>query len=155
MAELTDDQWQLPTPSPGWTIADQIGHLTYFDGAATTAIRIPPSSRSCRDELFAAALDQPGAADDLTLGPYRAMAPAELLEAWREDRRRLGAAAATLTDGMRVEWYGPSMSAKSFLTARLMEAGPTARTSSTPRSRQASTRAVTPPTGCATSRSSA
>ncbi len=122
VAELTDDQWQLPTPSPGWTIADQIGHLTYFDGAATTAIQDPAEFAVRRDELFAAALDQPGAADDLTLGPARAMVPGALLQAWRENRRRLATAAATLTDGMRVEWYGPSMSAKSFLTARLMEA---------------------------------
>lgn len=23
-------QWQLPTPSPGWTVADQIGNITSF-----------------------------------------------------------------------------------------------------------------------------
>ena len=30
-------------------------------------------------------------------------------------------ASAELTDDTRIEWYGPSMGAKSFLTARLME----------------------------------
>ena len=118
---LTEEQWQLLTPSPGWTVADQIGHLTYFDRAATAAIEAPDEFARLRDELFAAALDRPGAADELTLGPFRTMAPPELHEAWRDGRRRLSSAAATLTDGMRVEWYGPSMSAKSFLTARLME----------------------------------
>jgi uncharacterized protein (TIGR03084 family) len=49
------------------------------------------------------------------------MAPAALLDAWRDNRRSLARAAATLDDSARVEWYGPSMSAKSFLTARLME----------------------------------
>lgn len=122
VTELRDDQWQLSTPSPGWTIADQIGHLTYFDGAAATAIEDPAEFAVRRDELFAAALDRPGAADDLTLGSYRAMAAPALHEAWRENRRRLATAATTLSDGMRVEWYGPSMSARSFLTARLMEA---------------------------------
>ena len=34
VAGLPGDGWATPTPSPGWTIADQIGHLTYFDGTA-------------------------------------------------------------------------------------------------------------------------
>ncbi|MGN7253557.1 maleylpyruvate isomerase N-terminal domain-containing protein, partial [Arthrobacter sp. SAFR-014] len=38
LAGLADGQWATPTPSPGWTVADQVGHLTYFDGAALTAL---------------------------------------------------------------------------------------------------------------------
>ena len=49
------------------------------------------------------------------------MTPAELLAHWREGRQLLADAAATLDDDTRVEWYGPSMGSKSFLTARLME----------------------------------
>ena len=45
----------------------------------------------------------------------------ELLEAWRVNRTVLDAAASTLAEDARVVWYGPSMGAKSFLTARLME----------------------------------
>ena len=37
-AGLDDDQWALPTPSDGWSVADQIAHLTYFDRAAQRAI---------------------------------------------------------------------------------------------------------------------
>jgi len=59
--------------------------------------------------------------DQLTLGAFRAMTPSELLDAWRTNRRTLADAAATLADDTRVIWYGPSMGAKSFLTARLME----------------------------------
>lgn len=120
VSALSDEQWQLPTPSPGWTIADTIGHLTYFDGAAALAVEDPAAFAAKRDELFRTALE--GSADELTLGAYRAMTVAELHEAWREGRRALARAAATLGDTDRVEWYGPSMSAKSFLTARLMEA---------------------------------
>ena len=47
--------------------------------------------------------------------------PSELLAAWRENRRLLADAVATLADDTRVVWYGPSMGAKSFVTARLME----------------------------------
>ena len=47
--------------------------------------------------------------------------PAELLERWREDRRRLVDHARTVDPRARVPWYGPAMGARSFITARLME----------------------------------
>ncbi|MDZ7678996.1 MAG: TIGR03084 family metal-binding protein [Acidimicrobiales bacterium] len=122
VSALDDDQWRLDTPSAGWTIADQIGHLTYFDGVAAQAIEDPQGFAASRDELMAASLDGGAdAAEDFMLGRYRAMAPPELLAAWRDNRSRLARAAAGLSDGDRIEWYGPSMGAKSFLTARLME----------------------------------
>jgi uncharacterized protein (TIGR03084 family) len=114
VAGLTDEQWRLATPSPGWAVADQIGHLTYFDGAAATAVADPPA--------FTASVEQLVAADDqdaLTL--HRHLTPPELLAAWRANRHRLADVAATLDDESRIAWYGPSMGAKSFLTARLME----------------------------------
>ncbi|MFN7149071.1 MAG: TIGR03084 family metal-binding protein [Microthrixaceae bacterium] len=118
---LDAEQWALPTPSPGWSVADQIGHLSYFDRTAVTAIEDPEQFARRRDELFTAAFGDPTALDELTLGETRAMDPAELIAYWRGGRLLLATAAATLDDSSRVEWYGPSMSAKSFLTARLME----------------------------------
>jgi uncharacterized protein (TIGR03084 family) len=122
VSALAGEQWALDTPSPGWTVADQIGHLTYFDGAASVAIEDPDRFVAVRDALYAAALgSDPDAGDRLTLGEYRAMEPAALLAAWRANRERLATVAGTLDEGARIVWYGPSMSAKSFLTARLME----------------------------------
>ena len=114
VADLPGDRWATPTPSPGWTVADQIGHLTYFDGTAATAIADPEAFKASVVELLGA-----GAMEDVTL--HRSLRPAELLDRWRANRRRLAEVAATLTDGDRVPWYGPSMGAKSFVTARLME----------------------------------
>jgi uncharacterized protein (TIGR03084 family) len=119
VAPLSAEQWQRETSSPRWSVGDQVGHLTYFDGTAALAINDPEAFRAHRDELVRS-LSQNGG-DDATLGPSRAMSPPELLAAWRQNRETLAAAATTLTDDARVEWYGPSMSAKSFLTARLME----------------------------------
>jgi uncharacterized protein (TIGR03084 family) len=114
VAGLTDEQWGLATPSPGWSVADQIGHLTYFDGAAATAITDPAA--------FTASVEQLVAADDKdTLTLHRHLSPRELVTAWRANRRRLADVSSILDDGTRIAWYGPSMSAKSFLTARLME----------------------------------
>lgn len=117
VAGLPDDGWATPTPSPGWTVADQIGHLTYFDGSAATAIVDPDAFRASVTELLGALGEAGG--DAITL--HRDLGPAQLLERWRANRRRLAEVAATLADGDRVPWYGPSMGAKSFVTARLME----------------------------------
>jgi uncharacterized protein (TIGR03084 family) len=118
VSTLDAEQWQLPTPSPGWTVADQIGHLTYFDGNAALAVVDPDAFQ---DEM-AALLGGGRSGDEMTLGRYRAMSPDELLTAWRSNRDTLRAAGATLTNDTRIAWYGPSMGSKSFLTARLMEA---------------------------------
>jgi uncharacterized protein (TIGR03084 family) len=99
-------------------VADQIGHLTYFDANAALAVVDPDAFQ---DEM-AALLGGGRSGDDITLGRYRAMSPDELLAAWRSNRDTLRAAGATLTNDTRIAWYGPSMGSKSFLTARLMEA---------------------------------
>jgi uncharacterized protein (TIGR03084 family) len=119
VAGLDDEEWASATPSPGWTVADQIGHLTYFDGTAATAITDPEAFAAGLEELFAAAGGI--GVDTFTLDAFRARPPARQLEAWRHNRQVLAEAAAVLTDGARVPWYGPSMGARSFLTARLME----------------------------------
>ena len=114
VAGLDAEQWATPTASPGWTVADQIGHLTYFDGTAALAITDPDAFQASLEELMSAGERM----EQLTLS--RGVPPDELLARWRQGRARLAEAAATLEDGQRVPWYGPSMSGKSFLTARLM-----------------------------------
>ena len=121
VAGLEPEQWAAPTPSPGWTVADQIAHLTYFDGTAALAIRDPDAFNASLGELVTLLEAGDDAMDDHTLGWARALSPADLLERWRAGRADLAEAAATLADDDRVPWYGPSMGAKSFLTARLME----------------------------------
>lgn len=123
VGDLDEDQWDLPTPSDRWAVRDQIGHLAFFDHTAAWAITDEDRFRSSLADL--APTFEPDATEDtmdsLTLGSFRAMSPPELLDAWRTNRALLAEAAATLDDDTRVIWYGPSMGAKSFLTARLME----------------------------------
>lgn len=101
VAGLADEEWALPTPSPGWNVADQIGHLAYFDGTAATAITDPEAFTAGVQALYAAA----GGLDAFTLDAFRALPPERQLEAWRFNRRVLAEAAAVLTDGARVTWY--------------------------------------------------
>ncbi len=122
VADLPTEAWDKSTPSPGWTVGDQVGHLTYFDGTATQAIVDPDGFRAAVDALVGVARSGDDAVEDLTLGAFRRMSPAELLAAWRDGRDRLASAAVGLANDARVPWYGPSMGGKSFLTARLMEA---------------------------------
>jgi len=115
---LQPDQWALPTDSPGWSVADQVGHLTYFDGTAALAIRDAEAFKVHASQMFA----EMAAGTNNTLSAARNATPAEVLELWRANRADLIAQAATLDDKTRLAWYGPDMGAKSFLTARLMEA---------------------------------
>jgi uncharacterized protein (TIGR03084 family) len=119
VANITDNEWRLMTASPGWTVADQISHLTFFDTSAATAISDPAKFHEDLSELIEGSSGE--GIDDFTLHAYRSLSSQELLGAWREARRVLDEAAATLTEETRVPWYGPSMGAKSFLSARLME----------------------------------
>lgn len=113
-------QWNLETASAGWTVADQIGHLAYFDATAALAISDPDAFRAHVGELLQLS-GKDDAVDGLTLAEFRAMTPRSLLTIWRSNRTDLEAVAGGLADDTRVIWYGPSMGAKSFLTARLME----------------------------------
>ena len=114
---LTAEQWAQPTPSEGWAVRDQIAHLSHFDEVAALAIADPEGFAG---EVAAAVPDFPGY-EARYLERGRALASADLLAWWRAARRHLAATTARLEPKARVPWYGPSMSAMSFLSARLME----------------------------------
>jgi uncharacterized protein (TIGR03084 family) len=116
VAVLPGEAWDRPTHAPGWTVRDQISHLAYFDDAAARAIQQP--------DAFAAEVATPSDNGDLEavyLARGRAMKPADVLDWWRRSSAALIAAAREVDTGARLPWYGPSMSAASFLSARLME----------------------------------
>ncbi len=73
VAELTPAQWDLATPSPRWSITDQIGHLAYFDGDAALAINDPDAFAESARKIIEASLEGETAADDLTLDDFRAL----------------------------------------------------------------------------------
>ncbi len=119
VASIDESAWHRDTPAVGWTVLDQIAHLAYFDDAATVAILDPDAFRASLEAVADVAIA--GELDEYTLGPWRAMDPTTVLSRWRANRAGLAVAATTLDPATRVPWYGPSMSAASFLTARLME----------------------------------
>lgn len=120
VSTLGDDQMALATPSPRWSVGDQLGHLAFFDRTAALAITDEAAFLEHKNGLMRA-LGSDTEGDDATLGAFRAMDAAGKITDWRDARATLAAAGATLANDTRVEWYGPSMGSKSFLTARLME----------------------------------
>ncbi len=121
LSRLTESQWSLCTASPRWDVTDQVAHLTYFDHAAATAIRDAQGFAVAAKALWDSAADGDLGVDAHTLEPVRKLQVGQRLDAWRAGRADLESAAVELRDDARVPWYGPSMGAKSFLTARLME----------------------------------
>src|ERR1039458_8018543 len=82
VAKLPAEQWASPTASPGWTVADQIGHLAYFDGTAASAISDPEAFAAGAAELLAAAGEGPDGADRFTLGRWRTWPHDRQLATW-------------------------------------------------------------------------
>jgi uncharacterized protein (TIGR03084 family) len=117
VADLTEEQWQTPTPAAGWDVRDAISHLLFFDAEALLALTDPPVFQEHLTELMTIE----GWPNGLDVAPGRALGGAGLLAAWRIARSSLMAAIAAADPSVRVPWYGPAMSLGSFTTARMME----------------------------------
>ena len=117
VAALPVDAWDAPTPSPGWRVRDQIGHLSYFDergarSASDPAAFVAETERDLADpDSFHAKAERLG----------RELTGDALLHAWRAARAACVDALRAAPEGARLPWYGPPMSVRSFATARLME----------------------------------
>ncbi len=117
LAPLDEPAWRTPTPAAGWTIADQVSHLAFFDEAATRAATGPGRFRAEIAGLTALGDDYP----DQTAARYRGLAGAELLAWFRKARAEYLATFGAIDPGARLPWYGPDMSPASSVTARRME----------------------------------
>jgi uncharacterized protein (TIGR03084 family) len=113
---LRVSDWQLATPAPGWSIADQVSHLAYFDDLAVSAATRPEEFAAIQSGL----LDGTENADTVA-ARYRQLTPAELRDWFGRARTGLLTAFADLDPAARVPWFGPPMSVASAVTARLME----------------------------------
>jgi len=117
LAPLPAAAWRTPTPAAGWSIADQVSHLTFFDEAATRSAADPGRFRAETADLTALGDDFP----DQVAARYRHLPSADLLEWFRQARAEYLATFGAIDPGTRLPWYGPDMSPASSVTARLME----------------------------------
>lgn len=117
VAPLDRAGWHTPTPAPGWDIARQIAHLAWTDEVAVVAA----TDRHAWDDLVLSAIGDPTGYVDARAAEGAAADPADLLARWRRGRQSLVETLANRTQGERIPWFGPPMSATSMATARLME----------------------------------
>jgi uncharacterized protein (TIGR03084 family) len=119
-APLDDAGWRTRTKFFEWAIYDEIAHLCLFDEIAVLAAE---SREAFRTEQ--AALDATLAAgieiSEVARRRYAHLDGPALAAFWSSCYRGLADALAVLDPKARLPWFGPDMSARSFVTARLME----------------------------------
>ncbi|GII02147.1 TIGR03084 family metal-binding protein [Planobispora takensis] len=100
VAGLDAEQWKLPTPAPGWTIADQIAHLAFVFRLAATAAIDPEGFAAVTAE---AQHDFDGAVN-AALKDYENDTPEVLLARWRAERETVVRGLAAVPPGQVVPW---------------------------------------------------
>lgn len=112
--------WARCTAFHGWSAWDEIAHLLYFDEAALQAIEAPEDFAS-ESAALSARMDAGEAISAIARARFGHLDGPALLSLWRAVSARLVARLGTLDAKARLPWYGPTMSARSFASARLME----------------------------------
>lgn len=119
-ATLTPEQWASKSDFYGWTPWDEIAHLAYFDETALAACTDATAFEAGKQAL--SALTAQGLEiSAIARAHYAGQDGPTLLATWRARFEPLVAALRSLDGKARLPWYGPTMSARSFATARLME----------------------------------
>ena len=122
VANLDDEQWNLETPFFGWTIKDQISHLSYFDGTGLLSATDPKAFMADFEAAVKNLKPDDGSMYSQVNEERRHIPNKKHLESWRKTRNSLIEALKVLDRKARLPWYGHEMSAISFATARIMEA---------------------------------
>ena len=118
---LTEAQWRLPTPAPGWDIATTVGHLAWTDEAAAAACAAADGDTRGWDALVREVVEDVEGVVDAAAARIGSASPTDLLQRWRQARTALTDDLRTVPDGVRLPWFGPPMSPVSMATARFME----------------------------------
>ncbi|MBY4129338.1 TIGR03084 family protein [Rhodococcus fascians] len=122
VADLASEQWAASTPAEGWTIAHQIAHLSWTDHVAERTTSAAAGDDQAKEEFaltMKKAWENPtGFVDEAAEEEAR---NPELLSTWRTRRHAMTDALRQVPSGVKIDWFGPPMSAASMATARLME----------------------------------
>jgi uncharacterized protein (TIGR03084 family) len=112
---LPDQDWQRPTPAPGWDVSAQVVHLALVEERAVTSLTDRPTFLAVRARDLSEAL--------LTTETEtrRQLPSRDVLGAFLDTRARFAAEVGAADPATRITWYGPDMSLASMITARLME----------------------------------
>jgi uncharacterized protein (TIGR03084 family) len=117
VAGLTPDQWALPTPAAGWTIAHQVAHLAATFRMAGLAAAEPGAFVALVSRLS----DDFDANVRMALSSYLAEPPEVLLQRWRTERATAEVALGSVYTGQLVPWLVRAMPASILAAAGMTE----------------------------------
>ena len=100
VAALPTAAWQWPTPAEGWTVANQIQHLSKTDELTALAV-LDPDAYVARRQAASPAAGPTEPAD---------LSPADILASWRVNAAASASALAAADPASRVPWVGRTMS---------------------------------------------
>ena len=118
MADLSEADFERPTAFKGWTLNQVIRHLHVWNQGALLSLTDEPGFDAFYAKAGANLSGGLRAFEDEWL---EGLSGAELLETWRSFCVQTADRFRSADPGLRVKWAGPSMSARSSITARLME----------------------------------
>jgi uncharacterized protein (TIGR03084 family) len=117
---LTPAQWRLKSSFYDWAPWDEVAHLCFFDETALLATT-DAEAFGRNTAALNAVLETGKEISTIAREKYGRLDGAALLAHWEPIAMRLVDVLAALDPKARLPWYGPTMSARSFATARLME----------------------------------
>jgi len=118
LAPLADADLERPTAFKGWTLNDVIRHLHVWNRAANLSLTDEAAFDSFYAEVGAHIRGGLRAFEQTWTNGLSGQA---LVATWRDFYRDMAARFGRADPSRRVKWAGPSMSARSSVTARLME----------------------------------
>ncbi|MGB0855161.1 MAG: TIGR03084 family metal-binding protein [Pikeienuella sp.] len=120
LAPLSEADFARKTQFKSWTINQIVQHLFYFDRLAALSVTNPDTfdaDYAMLNALRDKGMDLPEATDVVLAG----LRGVDLRAAWAKGTVELATIFEQTDPRARVKWVGPGMSARSSITARLME----------------------------------
>jgi uncharacterized protein (TIGR03084 family) len=117
VADIDDAQWSLPTPAPGWTVRQQIAHLSFINRIAAAAVAAPEMFKA----ITAKAEGDFDGAIHAALAEYENDTPEQLLARWRADRATAEGALNAVPGDSLVPWLVRPIPAGVLAAAGMME----------------------------------
>lgn len=119
IAAQSGPDWNRPTQFKGWTLNNVLRHLHFWNIAADLSLYDEPGF----DALVANFRGGVGGVPmtEVEANYLGGIEGPELLAAWREQYRAMAERFAAADGKQRLKWVGPTMSARSSITARMME----------------------------------
>ena len=119
LADLKVEDFKRPTRFKQWTITDIVTHLHVWNWAAEQALVDQPALKRLVADFIAQR--ETTTLRDFEKGRVGSLQGYGLLEAWREQYVKVAQRFQGVDPKRRTPWFGPDMSARSNITARLME----------------------------------